>query len=80
VLELHGTTHRVVCMQCGDTSCRHELQERLAALNPGLAERVAQLSAEGMSSRGVWRRALRAGTAADARKVVAASREAAEQV
>lgn len=26
VLELHGTTHRVICMGCGHESCRHELQ------------------------------------------------------
>jgi hypothetical protein len=79
-------------MQCGASSCRHELQQRLAALNPGLAERVAALStaaaaapdsgggsgSSGIRSRGAWERALQAGTAGDARKV--ASREAAEKV
>ena len=34
VVELHGTTHRVHCLACGADSCRHELQSRLAALNP----------------------------------------------
>lgn len=67
-------------MDCGDNTCRHELQQRLSALNPALAERVAQLSGSGISSRGAWQRALRAGTAADARKVVQESREATEQV
>jgi hypothetical protein len=71
---------RVVCMDCGDNTCRHELQQQLSALNPAFAERVAELSSSGISSRGAWQRALRAGTAADARKVVQASREAAEQV
>jgi hypothetical protein len=30
VLELHGTTHRVVCMDCGAESCRHDMQVRAA--------------------------------------------------
>jgi hypothetical protein len=67
-------------MDCGDNTCRHELQQRLSALNPAFAERVMELSSRGISSRGAWQRALRAGTAADARKVVQESREAAEQV
>lgn len=81
-LVLYCTSYycRVVCMDCGDNTCRHELQQRLSALNPALAERVAQLSSSGISSRGAWQRALRAGTAADARKVVQESREATEQV
>ena len=33
VVELHGTTHRVVCMGCGRQSCREELQRTLAELN-----------------------------------------------
>jgi hypothetical protein len=67
-------------MDCGDSSCRHELQERLSTLNPAFAERVAALSSSGISSKGAWQRALRAGTAADARKVVQEAREASEQV
>lgn len=69
-------------MDCGATSCRHELQSRLSELNPAFAERVAALSRDrgGISSRGAWQRAMRAGTAADARKVVNETREAAEQV
>lgn len=70
-------------MDCGHNSCRHELQQQLSALNPAFAERVAALSSSsegGISSRGAWQRALRAGTAADARKVVQETREASEQV
>jgi NAD-dependent deacetylase sirtuin 4 len=36
VLELHGTTHRVHCLQCGADSCRRELQTQLQSLNPGV--------------------------------------------
>ncbi|XP_061459081.1 NAD-dependent protein lipoamidase sirtuin-4, mitochondrial [Rhineura floridana] len=32
--ELHGCTHRVLCLSCGDTMPRTELQERFKALNP----------------------------------------------
>lgn len=28
VLEMHGTTHEVICMDCGDITCRHEMQAR----------------------------------------------------
>jgi len=41
VLELHGTTHRVHCLACGAETCRHELQSRLAALNPGVIAAAA---------------------------------------
>ena len=34
-LELHGTTHRVVCLSCGAESCRAHMQARLAQLNAG---------------------------------------------
>jgi len=37
VLELHGTSHEVVCMGCGITSPRRTLQRQFAALNPQLA-------------------------------------------
>lgn len=37
VLELHGTTHEVVCMACGDVTPRRALQRQMACLNPGLA-------------------------------------------
>ncbi|KAJ7309592.1 hypothetical protein JRQ81_007645 [Phrynocephalus forsythii] len=32
--ELHGCTHRVICLSCGDRTSRHDLQERFMALNP----------------------------------------------
>lgn len=35
VLELHGTTHEVVCLDCGAKSCRHRLQSRMEDSNPG---------------------------------------------
>ena len=37
MLELHGTTHEVVCMQCGGTTPRVDLQSDLTALNPSFA-------------------------------------------
>ncbi|KAK9809163.1 hypothetical protein WJX72_010502 [[Myrmecia] bisecta] len=45
VLELHGTTHRVICMGCGEISDRQEFQDKLAALNPATAEAVEKLMA-----------------------------------
>ncbi|GAB0495518.1 hypothetical protein MMPV_006820 [Pyropia vietnamensis] len=38
VVELHGSVHRVVCMDCGARSSRAELQADLARLNPGWPE------------------------------------------
>ncbi|KAI8473267.1 MAG: DHS-like NAD/FAD-binding domain-containing protein [Monoraphidium minutum] len=77
VLELHGTTHRVVCMDCGAESCRHDLQSRLGDLNPEASALLAATMAAG-DEPGRWRRALRAGTAADARATT--SGEGAERV
>ena len=37
VLELHGTTHLVECMACGNITDRQALQERLSELNPHAA-------------------------------------------
>ncbi|CAI5477968.1 unnamed protein product [Closterium sp. Yama58-4] len=42
-LELHGTTHEVVCMQCGDISCRRTFQERIKVANPEWAAAVEHL-------------------------------------
>ncbi|MEM9760490.1 MAG: NAD-dependent protein deacetylase [Pseudomonadota bacterium] len=36
VIDLHGRLDRVVCLDCGDESCRELLQSRLEALNPSL--------------------------------------------
>ena len=43
VLELHGTTHEVVCMSCGDVSPREPFQRLLARMNPGVAAAVAEM-------------------------------------
>jgi NAD-dependent SIR2 family protein deacetylase len=45
VLELHGTLARVVCLDCGSTLPRAQLDRRLQAANPGFAERAAALAA-----------------------------------
>ena len=63
ILELHGTTHQVVCMGCGRLSCRHELQRTLADLNPDAAAAAQQLAAQ-QDARDDRERLLRAGTAA----------------
>eukprot|EP00897_Mesotaenium_endlicherianum_P000708 jgi/Mesen1/10638/ME000894S10212 len=44
-VELHGTTHRVVCLGCGHLSARHALQARIQLLNPEWAANVEYLSA-----------------------------------
>ena len=33
-VELHGSTHRVVCLSCGDVKPRSELQPRFVEANP----------------------------------------------
>jgi len=72
VLELHGTTHRVTCMACGADSCRHDLQQTLAELNPEAAVRAAAAAsaASAAGAAAAYARALRIGTAADARATV----------
>jgi len=35
VVELHGSIHRVVCLDCGDVTTRADMQARLEADNPG---------------------------------------------
>ncbi|MCH2097506.1 MAG: NAD-dependent protein deacetylase [Pseudomonadales bacterium] len=35
VVELHGSIHRVVCLNCGDVSRRSDMQARLELANPG---------------------------------------------
>ena len=41
VTELHGSLHRVICLDCGQRTPRTDLDRRLQAANPGLAERSA---------------------------------------
>jgi NAD-dependent deacetylase sirtuin 4 len=47
VLELHGTLHRVRCLQCGDRQPRQHLQQRMLALNPEWPATVAELAPDG---------------------------------
>ncbi|WNG59826.1 NAD-dependent protein deacetylase [Archangium gephyra] len=47
VIELHGALARVRCLDCEAVEPRVELQERLRALNPGFAERTAELRPDG---------------------------------
>ena len=47
VVELHGSLAEVVCLTCGDRSARSQVQERLAAANPGFADEVAQVAPDG---------------------------------
>ena len=45
VLEMHGTTHEVICMSCEDVSPREPFQRLLASMNPGVARAVAEMPA-----------------------------------
>lgn len=42
IVEIHGSTHDTVCLGCGTTGSRVELQERLAILNPVAASVLAR--------------------------------------
>lgn len=44
VVELHGSMHSVVCLECGEVSARAALQARLAELNPAWVGRDAQMA------------------------------------
>jgi NAD-dependent SIR2 family protein deacetylase len=41
VTELHGSLHRVICLDCGQRTSRTDLNRRLEAANPGWASRIA---------------------------------------
>lgn len=48
VIELHGSLHRVRCLQCGALEPRDQLQERLSQANPGwVAENAGALRPDG---------------------------------
>ena len=47
VTELHGSLHRVVCLQCWRRSPRLALDDRLRAANPGWDERAATVNPDG---------------------------------
>ncbi|HEY5820818.1 MAG TPA: NAD-dependent protein deacetylase [Propionibacteriaceae bacterium] len=46
VISLHGEIDRVICLDCGETTPRTHLQDRLSALNPDLGEAPALEHAE----------------------------------
>ncbi|XP_038648542.1 NAD-dependent protein lipoamidase sirtuin-4, mitochondrial isoform X2 [Scyliorhinus canicula] len=45
--ELHGCTHRVICLRCGDVTSRSYLQDKFTALNPGWAEAAHGIAPDG---------------------------------
>jgi NAD-dependent SIR2 family protein deacetylase len=47
VVELHGGLDRTVCLACGDTGDRAELDERLRAANPTFGPRVDEVNPDG---------------------------------
>jgi NAD-dependent SIR2 family protein deacetylase len=47
VIELHGNLDRVVCLDCGQTSGRADLHERLRLANPGFDARAAAPKPDG---------------------------------
>ena len=47
VVELHGNIDRVVCLDCGQTTARTELDRRLRAANPAFAALAAAVNPDG---------------------------------
>jgi NAD-dependent SIR2 family protein deacetylase len=47
VLELHGSLHRTLCLECGDRRSRLELHHRLAAANPRFEETGVEFAPDG---------------------------------
>jgi len=47
LIDLHGSIHDVICMECGARSDRQQLQHRLLALNPDHAEVAAEVAPDG---------------------------------
>lgn len=47
VHDLHGRLDEVVCLDCGDLFQRETMQQRLAALNPGLAPTALEITPDG---------------------------------
>ncbi|XP_047437785.1 NAD-dependent protein lipoamidase sirtuin-4, mitochondrial [Mugil cephalus] len=45
--ELHGCTHRVLCLGCGAISAREELQRRFISLNPGWRAQAGAVAPDG---------------------------------
>ncbi|MFC4535744.1 NAD-dependent protein deacetylase [Sphaerisporangium dianthi] len=47
VIELHGSLHRVVCLDCGDATSREELDHRLRQANPRFGALVTAVNPDG---------------------------------
>jgi NAD-dependent SIR2 family protein deacetylase len=47
VLELHGSLHRTLCLECGDRRSRLELHHRLSAANPRFDEQEIEFAPDG---------------------------------
>lgn len=47
VLELHGSLHRTLCLECGDRRSRLELHHRLSAANPRFDEQEVEFAPDG---------------------------------
>ena len=47
VVELHGNLARITCLDCGATSARRELIDRLDAANPAFAARITAINPDG---------------------------------
>jgi len=47
VVDLHGRLDRVICLDCGNVIGRHEVQDRLDALNPGWTDQDVTLNPDG---------------------------------
>lgn len=47
VVELHGTLSRVVCLDCGESEGRQELQQRILEVNPGWSRWKAEEAPDG---------------------------------
>jgi NAD-dependent SIR2 family protein deacetylase len=47
LIDLHGSIHDVICMECGTRSDRQSLQQRLLELNPDHAEVAAEIAPDG---------------------------------
>jgi NAD-dependent deacetylase sirtuin 4 len=46
-VELHGALAEVICLGCGAISSRHDLQDRLAAMNPGFGATDIEFAPDG---------------------------------
>ncbi|KXZ52756.1 hypothetical protein GPECTOR_8g147 [Gonium pectorale] len=73
VLELHGTSHEVVCLGCGRRTARADMQRALADLNPAAAAHLATLLTRPADPAAEREQALRVGTSRDNIRVAASA-------